>query len=62
MTYDQKISSCSFSVMCATRLYRLELSSGLIVHIVSRLSKQIEVIRGDLLLINEIDLVKIKAF
>jgi hypothetical protein len=50
------------SVMCATCLYWLKLSSGLTVHIVSRLSQQIEVIRSDLLLINEIDLVKIETF
>jgi hypothetical protein len=32
------------------------------MHIVSRLSQQIEVIRSNLLLINVIDLVKIEAF
>jgi hypothetical protein len=61
-TCDQKISSCSLSVMCATCLYRLESPSGLTVHIVSRLSQQIKVICNDLLLINGIDLVKIEAF
>jgi branched-subunit amino acid transport protein len=59
---DQKISSCSLSVMCATCLYRLESPLGLTMHIVSRLSQQIEVICSDLLLINGIDLVKIRAF
>jgi hypothetical protein len=62
MTCDRKISSCSLSVMCATYLYRLESSSELTVHIVSRLSQQIEVICSDLLMINLIDLVKIEAF
>jgi hypothetical protein len=42
--------------MCATCLYRLESPSRLTVHIVSRLSQQIEVIYSDLLLINVIDL------
>jgi hypothetical protein len=62
MTCDQKISSCSLSIMCATCLYWLKSSSGLTVHIVSRLSQQIEVICSDLLLINVIDLVKIEVF
>jgi hypothetical protein len=62
MTCDQKISSCSLSIMCATCLYWLESSSGLTVHIVSRLSQQIEVICSDLLLIIVIDLVKIEVF
>jgi hypothetical protein len=61
-TCDQKISSCSLSVMCATCLYQLESPSGLTVDIVSRLSQQIKVICRDLLLINGIDLVKIDAF
>jgi hypothetical protein len=59
-TCDRKISSCSFSVMCATCLYRLESPSGLTMHIVSRLSQQIKVIHSDLLLINGINLVKIE--
>jgi hypothetical protein len=62
MTFDRKISLCSLSVMCATCLYQLESPSGLTVHIVSGLSQQIKVIHSDLLLINEIDLVKIEAF
>jgi hypothetical protein len=45
--------------MCTTCLYRLESPSGLTVHMVSRLSQQIEVICSDLLLIKGIDLVKI---
>jgi hypothetical protein len=61
-TCDRKISLCSLSVMCATCLYGLESPSGLTVHIVSRLSQQIEVIYSDLLLINVIDLMKFKAF
>jgi hypothetical protein len=61
-TCDRKISSCYFSVMCATCLYRLKSPSRLTVHIVSRLSQQIEVICSDLLLINGIDLVKIEQF
>jgi hypothetical protein len=61
-TCDRKISSCSLSVLCATCLYGLESSSGLTVHIISRLSQQIKVICSNLLLINGIDLVKIKAF
>jgi hypothetical protein len=48
--------------MCATCLYWLKSLSGLTVHIVSRLSQQIKVICSDLLLINEIDLVKIETF
>jgi hypothetical protein len=40
----------------------LESPSGLTMHMVSRLSQQIEVICSDLLLINEIDLVKIEVF
>jgi hypothetical protein len=48
--------------MCATCLYQLKSPSGLIVHMVSRLSQQIEVICNDLLLINVIYLVKIEAF
>jgi hypothetical protein len=52
----------ALSVMCATYLYQLELPSGLTMHIVSRLSQQIKVIRSDLLLINGIDLVKIETF
>jgi hypothetical protein len=48
--------------MYATYLYQLESPLRLIVHIVSRLSQQIEVICSDLLLINVIDLVKIEAF
>jgi hypothetical protein len=62
MKCDQKISSCSFSVMYATCFYWLESSSGLTMHVVSRLSQHIEVIRSNLLLINGIDLVKIEAF
>jgi hypothetical protein len=58
----RKISSCSLSILCATYLYRMESPSGLIVHIVSRLSQQIKIICNDFLLINEIDLVKIEAF
>jgi hypothetical protein len=61
MTCDRKISSCSLSIMCATCLYRPESQSGLTMHIVSRLSQQIEVICSDLLLINVIDLGKIEA-
>jgi hypothetical protein len=61
-TPDQKISSCSLSVMCVTCLYQLESPSGLTVHIVSRLSQLIEVICSDLLVINVIDLVKMEAF
>jgi hypothetical protein len=56
MTCDRKISLCSLFVICATCLYRLESPSRLTVHIVSRLSQQIEVIYSDLLLINVIDL------
>jgi hypothetical protein len=61
MTYDRKISSCSSSVMCATCLYRPKSPSGLTVHIVSRLSQQIEVIRDGFLVVNGIDVVKIEA-
>jgi hypothetical protein len=61
-TCDRMISSYSFSVMCATCLYRLESPSRLIVHIVSWLRQHIEVICSDLLLINGIDLVKIEPF
>jgi hypothetical protein len=61
-TCDWKISSYSFSVMCATCLYWLKSPSGLTVHIVSGLSQQIKVIHSDPLLINGIDLVKIDAF
>jgi hypothetical protein len=57
----EKISSCSLSIMCATCLYQLESPSALTVHIVSRLSQQIEVICSDLLLSNGIDLMKIEA-
>jgi hypothetical protein len=59
---DQKISSCSFSVMCATCQYRLKSPSGLTMHVVSRLSQQIEVILSDLHLIIGIDLVKFEEF
>jgi hypothetical protein len=62
VTCDRTISTCSFFVMCVTCLYRLESPSRLTMHIVSRLSQQIEVIRSDLLLINRIDLVKNEAF
>jgi hypothetical protein len=62
VTCDQMMSSCSFSVMCATCVYWLESPSGLTVHIVNGLSQYIEVIRSNLLLINGIDLVKIVAF
>jgi hypothetical protein len=62
VTCDRNISSCPHSVMCATCLYRLESSSRLIVHKVSRLCQHIKVIYSDLLLINGIDLVKIEAF
>jgi hypothetical protein len=48
--------------MCATCLYRQESPSGLTVHMVSRLSQQIEVICSYFLMINGIDLVKIEAF
>jgi hypothetical protein len=48
--------------MHATCLYWLESPSGLIAHIVNRLSQQIEVMYNDLLMINEIDLVQIEAF
>jgi hypothetical protein len=58
----KKISSYSLSVMYATCLDWLKLPLGLTVHIVSRLSKEIEVICSDILLINGIDLVKIEAF
>jgi hypothetical protein len=61
-TSDWKISSCPFSIMCATCLCRVKSPSGLTVHIISTLSQQIEVIRSDLLLINGIDFVKIEAF
>jgi hypothetical protein len=44
----KKISLCSLSVMCLTCLYRLESPWGLIVHIVSGLSQQINVIYNDL--------------
>jgi hypothetical protein len=60
-TYDRKISLCFSSVMCASCLYQLESPLGLTMHIVSRLSQQIEVIYGDLHIINGIDLVKIEA-
>jgi hypothetical protein len=50
------------SLLCVQLVYRLESPSGLAVHIVSRLSQQIEIICSDLLLINVIDLVKIEAF
>jgi hypothetical protein len=62
MTCDRKISSFSFSVMCASCLYQLLSPSGLTVHIITRLCQQIEVICSNLLLINGIDLVKIEAF
>jgi hypothetical protein len=58
----KKISSYSLSIIYATCLYWLELPLGLTIHIVSRLSKEIEVICSDLLLIIGIDLVKIEAF
>jgi hypothetical protein len=58
----EKISSCSLSVMCAIGLYRLESPLGLTVHIVSRLSQQIEVMCSNFLLINAIDQVKIEVF
>jgi hypothetical protein len=58
----KNISLSSLSVMCSTCLYRLESPWGLTVHIVSRMGQQIEVIYSNLLLINEIDLLKIEAF
>jgi hypothetical protein len=58
----KNISLSSLSVMCSTCLYWLESPWGLTVHIVSRMGQHIEVICSDLLLINEIDLLKIEAF
>jgi hypothetical protein len=58
----EKINSYSLSVMRATCPYQLESPSGLIMHIVNRLSQQIKVMYSDLLMINEIDLVKIEPY